>query len=253
MRSSPRTYGYINNCVERQFTSVTPTKPAEAKTGRGDQPTAPTAATEYPVGTESGYSPVFAAVTALGQTPSNLAVRAVQGAQPNAPDPNLALKRYWTLTETGDLTANLTFNYLDKDVPTGVSENSFTLQKYEGGFTTIPATIDTAANTATANGISQFSDWTLLAPAGTTAAGAAIGGRISNVKGRAVSGASVVLTDANGNTFTARTNGFGYYRFAEIPAGGTYIINARHKSYRFTPQIISLTGDLDGVDFVAAP
>ena len=256
-----RTYGYINNCVERQFTAVTPTKPAEAKaeakneghSGRFDQPDAPTAATEYPVGTESGYSPVFAAVTALGQTPSSLAVRAVPGAQPNAPDPNLALKRYWALTETGDLTANLTFKYLDQDVPVGVSENSFTLQKYEGAFTTVPATIDTAANTATANNISQFSDWTLLAPSGATAAGAEVGGRIANSKGRAIPAAIITLTDAKGNTYSARTNVFGYYRFSEIPAGGTYILNARHKSYRFTPQIINVTNDLDGVDLVGFP
>ncbi len=250
-----RTYGYINNCIVRQFTTVTPTKP-EISSGIGDQkdkPNSPSAAVEYPVGTENGYSPVFAAVTALGQTPSSLTVRAVQGAQPNAPDPNLALKRYWMLTESGDLTANLTFKYLDQDVPVGVSENSFTLQKYEGAFTTVPATIDPAANTATANNISQFSDWTLLAPAGTTAAGASIGGRIADTKGRAIPAATITLTDAAGHTFTARTNVFGYYRFAEIPAGGTYIAGVRHKSYRFTPQVINLTNDLDGVDFVGFP
>ncbi len=246
-----RSYGYVNNCVVRQFTSV-PAKPEPALSGIGiqkDKPNAAAAAVTYPVGTDNGYSPVSVNVTALGQSPSSLTVRAVQGVQPNAPDPNLALKRYWTLTEAGDLTADLTFNYLDKDVPVGVSENNLTLQKYEGAFTTIPATIDPVANTATANNISQFSDWTLLAPAGTTAAGANIGGRILTANGRGIAGATVTLTDAKGDTFTARTNGFGYYRFSDIPSGGTYIADVRHKSYRFTPQIVNLTDNLDDLNF----
>ena len=253
-----RTYGYINNCVVRQFTAVTPAKPeiAVAAGGRNvkaNAPNAPNAAVEYPVGTDNGYSPVSVNVTALGQSPSSLTVRAVQGVQPNAPDPNLALKRYWTLTEAGDLTANLTFNYLDKDVPVGVSENNFTLQKYEGSFTTVPAVIDTTANTVTANNISQFSDWTLLAPAGTTAAGANIGGRIASSTGRGISGAVVTLTDLKGNTFTARTNAFGYYRLADIPTGATYVADVQHKRYRFTPEVVNLTDNLDGLNFVGFP
>ncbi|HEY2847740.1 MAG TPA: DNA/RNA non-specific endonuclease, partial [Pyrinomonadaceae bacterium] len=63
----------------------------------------------YPVGTPNGYSPVTANLTALGTNPSTLAVNAVQAAEPNVNPQSTALKRYWTLTETGDLTANLTF------------------------------------------------------------------------------------------------------------------------------------------------
>ena len=255
-----RSYGYVNNCVERQFAvAAQPSSGANAAARRGVRaaasaaPAAPGQAVEFPVGTTNGYSPVTANVTDLAQSPSSLRVRAQQGVQPNAPDPNLALKRYWTLTEGGDLTADLTFKYLDQDVPSGVSENSLTLQKYEGTFTTVPAVIDPAANTATADNISQFSDWTLLAPAGTTAAGANIAGRILSAAGRAVSGAQVTLTDGNGNTFTARTNVFGYYRLADLPAGGTYIAAVRHKNYRFTPQVINLTDNLDGINFVAYP
>jgi endonuclease G len=122
----------------------------------------------YPVGTLNGYSPVTANLTGLNTNPSSLAVKAVQGIEPNAVAQNTALKRYWTLTETGDLTTNLVFNYLDADVPSGTPESSLELDKYEGIFNQWPATIDTSANTVTTTApVSEFSDWTLL-PNGTT-------------------------------------------------------------------------------------
>ncbi len=231
-----RSYGYVNGCIEKQFNAVTPTA-------------APAAAFEYPVGTDNGYSPVTANVTAVGQTPSSLSVKAVQGAQPNAPNANLALKRYWTLTETGDLTADLTFKYLDADVPVGVTESAFTLQRYEGTFTQVPATIDPAANTATASGISQFSDWTLLAPSAPTAANVEVAGRITNYDGRGIVAATVSLTNTSGQIITARTNSFGYFRFASVPGGANYVAQARAKGYQFAPQVISLAEDVTDLNF----
>ena len=61
-------------------------------------------------------SPAETNVTA-GTFPSQLQVKATQGNPPQL-NPPFSLKRYWTLTETGDLTADLTFNYLD---PTDVN------------------------------------------------------------------------------------------------------------------------------------
>ena len=249
-----RTYGYVNGCVEKQFTSTQTIKSTGISSNSVSKNVidnnAPQATFEYPVGTENGFSPVTANITALGQSPSSLTVKTVQGAQPNVPDPNLAIKRYWTLTENGDLTADLTFKYLDIDVPTGISENSLTLQRYENSFTQIPATIDAAANTATTTGITQFSDWTLFAPLGTTAAGVDISGRVTSFTGRSVAGATIVFTNQNGDVITAKTNPFGYYRLADVPAGITYVVDVRHKTYRFTPQVVNLSDNLDGLDFV---
>lgn len=219
--------GYVNGCVERQFDTVA-------------------AAVEYPVGTQNGFSPVMIAVTALGQS-SKLAVRAVEGVQPNVADPTLALKRYWTLTETGDLTANLTFKYLDIDVPAGVSENSLTLQRYEGGFTTIPATIDPNANTATANDISQFSDWTLIALA-PTAATVTVSGRV-HLPERGLTGARVTLTDSQGNSRSVSSGKSGSFRFTNVMAGETYIISVKFKRYSFAPQVVTVTEDITDLDF----
>ena len=248
-----RTYGYVNGCVEKQFSSP-PAKPVgilnNALAKNSVESNAPQAVFEYPVGTENGYSPVTANVTALGQSPSSLTVKPVQNTQPNVPDPNLALKRYWTLTENGNLTADLTFKYLDVDVPIGVNENNFTLQRYENGFMQIPATIDAAANTATTTGISQFSDWTLTAPSGATAAGVDVSGRVTSLSGRSIAGATISLTNSSGEIIMARTNPFGYYHLADIPSGTNYVVNVQHKSYRFTPQVINLNDNLDGLDFV---
>ncbi len=208
---------------------------------------------EYPVGTPNGYSPVNVALTALGQTNSSLTVKAVEGVQPNVTSPAVSLKRYWTLTETGDLTANLTFNYLDADVPDGVLENTLALQRYEGTFTQIPANINTVANTATAVGISTFSDWVLVSPMEPSAASAIVGGRVTSSYGRGIFGATVVMTDQSGQTFTVRTNPFGYYRFQDVATGKTYVVDIRHKQFSFAPKVVSIANDLEELNFTALP
>lgn len=229
-----RNSGFVNGTVEKQFNTVSST------------------GFEYPVGTQNGYSPVTATVTAIGQTPSSLLVKAVQGAQPNVSDPSRSLQRYWTLTESGDLTVNLTFKYLDVDVPSGISESNFRLQRYNGVFTEIPASIDTAANTATANGISNFSDWTLVAaPNGPTAAAANIGGRIITEKGRGISRVQVTLTDSSGNTRMTFSNAFGFYRFNEVSVGETYVLTVKAKQYNFSQpsQVLNINEDTFNINF----
>ncbi|MCY7345041.1 MAG: carboxypeptidase regulatory-like domain-containing protein, partial [Pyrinomonadaceae bacterium] len=90
----------------------------------------------------------------------------------------------------------------------------------------------------------------LLAP---TAANIAIGGRVFAGKGRGLSNAFVVLTDMNGASRTAATNSFGYYRFDEVAAGETYILNVRSKRFRFAPQVVSVTEELTELNFFAEP
>ncbi|MCA1638173.1 MAG: hypothetical protein LC768_07535 [Acidobacteria bacterium] len=86
-----------------------------------------------------------------------------------------------------------------------------------------------------------------LAP---TAATVSVSGRVTAGK-RYVSNAVVHLTSQSGKTQTARTNFFGYYSFKELAAGETYIINVYSKRYQFTPQVVNLTEDLDGLNFTA--
>lgn len=77
-----------------------------------------------------------------------------------------------------------------------------------------------------------------------------------NVSGRVTSGnrgyrAVVSITDSNGIVHTVLTNPFGYYRFTEVPAGETYIINVNHKRYQFNPslQILTIVEDTENINF----
>lgn len=84
-----------------------------------------------------------------------------------------------------------------------------------------------------------------------TAATVSIAGRVLTFSGRGIANARVASTDQNGITRTARTNSFGYYRFADVEVGQTYIFNVSHKSYRFSSSVISPSQDLRGFDFIA--
>lgn len=80
---------------------------------------------------------------------------------------------------------------------------------------------------------------------------------IVSIEGRVLSGKSgirnalVYLTDQNGETKIVRTNSFGYYRFADVRAGGSYVLNVSAKRYVFSPQVITANGNLGELNFVA--
>ncbi len=89
---------------------------------------------------------------------------------------------------------------------------------------------------------------------GATAAGASLSGRVMNVKGRGVANARVVITNSTGEAVaTARTNGFGYYRVAEVESGAAYIVRVESKQYKFDVRTINIAQDLDGINFTAQP
>ena len=234
-----RLSGYVNGTVEKQFAA------ANINT-----------AFEYPVGTNNGYSPMTANLTALGQPNSSLTVTAVQSAHPSAPDLAFALRRYWVLTETGDLSTGLQFRYLDQDVPPAVTnELRFRLNRFTSGtgFEQVQSTRDPAVNTATtSSAISEFSDWTLLSV--TTAAEVQFAGRVVTADGRGVANAQIYLTDAaSGAIKQARSNSFGYYRFDQVAAGSGQILTLRHKQYSAQPVAINITGDTADFDIVVEP
>lgn len=90
-----------------------------------------------------------------------------------------------------------------------------------------------------------------LSYVGPTAAGSEISGRVTTSNGVGISRASVTLTRADGITRTVLTNAFGFYRFDAIETGQTYILNASHKSYFFSPRIISPQDDATDVIITA--
>lgn len=193
----------------------------------------------FPVGTTNGYSPVAANTTAASGA-GELTVKAVQGAQPQL-NPATSLKRYWTLTGSG-VTVNLTFNYLDPLDIAGNEANYRIFRVSSGSLTSFsnncPASpcVAPASNTATINGVTDFSDWTLSEGFGPTAVEADISGHVVYAGGRPMRGVTVMLLNINtSQTITTRTDAKGRYRFPNVTTGSDYIIIATKEDYIFNP------------------
>jgi hypothetical protein len=86
-----------------------------------------------------------------------------------------------------------------------------------------------------------------------TAAGFSVGGRVITAEGRAISNARLVMVASTGESRTSRSNPFGYYRFADVSAGETYVISVSHKLYYCAPQVLTVTEDIKGLNFIAKP
>ncbi len=89
---------------------------------------------------------------------------------------------------------------------------------------------------------------------GTTAATVSVSGRVTTAQGRGIRNVVVTMTDSSGNTRTATTTSFGYYRFEEVEAGETYVFSARGKRFSFgqNSQVHSIMEDTNNINFVAA-
>ncbi|HEX8735392.1 MAG TPA: carboxypeptidase-like regulatory domain-containing protein [Pyrinomonadaceae bacterium] len=66
----------------------------------------------------------------------------------------------------------------------------------------------------------------------TTAANANVNGRVVNSEGRALSNVKVGMTLPSGEARYALTNPFGYFVFANVPAGETYVFAVKAKGYQ---------------------
>jgi hypothetical protein len=84
-----------------------------------------------------------------------------------------------------------------------------------------------------------------------TAADVAVSGRVVNLAGMGVRGATVVFVGTNGKRYTAIANSFGYFTIAGVPAGETYVANVSSRGLVFAPRAVTVTDQLTGVDFSA--
>jgi len=85
-----------------------------------------------------------------------------------------------------------------------------------------------------------------------TAATVSVSGRVVSSVGRGISNAQVSLTDQNGDVRNTRTNTFGYYRFSNVVAGQTYVLNVSHKRYQSVTRVASLVEDTSEFNFTVA-
>lgn len=90
-------------------------------------------------------------------------------------------------------------------------------------------------------------------PSGATAAAVTIGGRALTATGRGIRNVMIRLTDGGGNVRWAITSAFGYYRFADVNAGETFVISAKGKRFEFAQptQVLNVNEDKGDVNFVA--
>jgi hypothetical protein len=91
------------------------------------------------------------------------------------------------------------------------------------------------------------------APLAPTAAAVTVGGRVLTADRRGILNVILTLTDASGSIRTARTTAFGYYHFADVTAGETYIITAQGKRFTFAQptQVLNVNEDATDVNFIA--
>lgn len=211
----------------------------------------------FPVGTANDgslvgeeYSPFTANVTA-GTFPSALKV-SVTDSSFMGMDPANSASRYWDVTEIGNLTADISFTYLDQDV-TG-NEALYKVLRRRSGITTNPGgSVDGATNTGSITGVTDFSQWGAGA-AVTTASGANLSGRVVTAEGSGIRNAAVILT---GGTLTqpiiVKTGAFGRFEFENLPTGQTYILTVQSKRYIFntTTRVINLDSSINDIDFVS--
>jgi hypothetical protein len=206
---------------------------------------------DYEVGTANGYSPVTINATA-GEFPVDFIVKANQGPQPNIMTPTSALQRYWSLDTLGSITVDITFNYLDPiDVPPAQAESTLVITRFNGAFTFPGGTVDTAANTATINGVTSFSSWTLSAPNAPTAAPARISGIVNRSDGAPLGGVTVNLS--GGRISRTITDGNGQYHFENVETNEFYVLTPGLANYSFSPasQSFSLIADKTDAVFTA--
>jgi hypothetical protein len=79
---------------------------------------------------------------------------------------------------------------------------------------------------------------------GATAAPVTVSGRVSNLSGQGISGATISLMDGNGNVHSSVSDSLGYFTIAEVPSGESYILSVSHPTYSFSRQMINVNGDL---------
>ncbi|MEP6848650.1 MAG: CSLREA domain-containing protein [Acidobacteriota bacterium] len=217
----------------------------------------------YPVGTATGFSPVAVNVTALTINPSTLQVKANDGTAPAVPvlQDTTTLNRFWTLTRTGNLTANVTFNYLNGDVRG--NETLYrtivvrgTTAALIGNSGPCPGAgtvcVDPAANTITILGLTAFSNWTAgeLAP---SAADVNISGRVFTPGGTGAPGAHVSIVDQQGGTLSAMTNPFGFFQFTGVRAGQSYTVSVKSKYGTYQPRFVTVNEELSDFNFFPVP
>lgn len=86
-----------------------------------------------------------------------------------------------------------------------------------------------------------------------TAAGASLAGRVVNSGGKGIMNARLTLSGGSlAEPISVSTDRAGFYRFADVPAGETYVLTVAARRYTFSEssRVVNLNDNLTNVDFV---
>lgn len=209
---------------------------------------------------EGAYSPVLVNTTAIG-TASTLTVEAFNATLAGF-NPPTSLSRNWSLTESGDITADLSFTYdVDANDVNGNEADYRVFSRNSANVVTNHCSGGPCVNTGTNTlgpiiGVTTFSRWTGAENQVPTAANASIGGRVTTAGGNGIRNAMVTVS---GGDLTApilvQTGSFGYYQFDGLRVGQTYVVSVMSKRFTFanSTRVIGLQSDITDFDFVAEP
>jgi hypothetical protein len=179
-------------------------------------PPATPSSTDQPSGVPAGLSSVNVVVTGSSSAGSGFFDPGADHASPARPFSHIS----------ASVTGGVTVNSVTYNSPTQVTLNISTV-----GATSGPQNVTiTNPDGQSSTGVGLIN---VLVP---TAAPANISGRITDTEGNGLGRVSLTITNIDGTfTATSSTNVFGYFEFASVPTGATYIITPKHKSYVFTP------------------
>lgn len=205
----------------------------------------------FPVGAGSGYSPVNLSTNAGTTYPSSLTINAVDDFLPGLLQVN-GVSRYWIITETGNVNADLAMTYRDSDV-NGNEANYKAFRRSGGVNTMVASTPQPADNYVYVANVTTFSDWGIgtLVP---TAAEGEISGRVLTADGRPIANCRIVLAGSGlAEPRAVVTGHLGFYTFTDVPVGESYVVTVESKRFSFLEptRLISLSENVTGADFIA--
>jgi Regulator of chromosome condensation (RCC1) repeat len=95
----------------------------------------------------------------------------------------------------------------------------------------------------------SFSPFVLAQGLVPTSASVSVSGIVKTPEGRALLGAVVIMSVAEGNTRRTLSSSFGYYSFDNVAVGQTVIVQVASKRFQFAPQVVTVEDEMTGVNF----
>lgn len=90
-------------------------------------------------------------------------------------------------------------------------------------------------------------------PIASTAAGVEVGGRVTTAHGMPIANVEVAIQSFDGDLSYTRTSTFGFYNFADVQAGRSYIVSINSKRFFFAPnsKLLNVLDTVNNLDFTA--